>query len=299
VTGLPGVRVGHWTDLHARTGCTVVLLPEGTIASGEVRGGAPATREFALLEPSKLVHRIDAVLLTGGSAFGLDAAAGVMRFCEAEGHGYPTAGGVVPIVVGMGVFDLAVGDGSVRPGLEQGEAACREAREGGFRTGSIGAGTGCTVDKWRGPENRRPGGLGTHTIEDADGLVVTAIAVVNAFGIVLQRGEEPPTPAWPRDEAEAAFRTSGPSGRLSGEHEGSNTIVGVVLTNAVLTKADCLVVAQGAHDGIARTVHPPHTSVDGDAVVAASIGGVDARVDRVRALAVSAFAAAIRDAVPL
>jgi L-aminopeptidase/D-esterase-like protein len=112
---------------------------------------------------------------------------------------------------------------------------------------------------------------------------------VNAFGIVLQRGEEPPTPAWPRDEAEAAFRTS----------EGSNTIVGVVLTNAVLTKADCLVVAQGGHDGIARTVHPPHTSVDGDAIVAAATGAIEARTDRVRALAVSAFSAAIRDAVPL
>ena len=290
MTGIAGVRVGHWTDLHARTGCTVVLLPEGTLASGEVRGGAPATREFALLEPSKLVHRIDAVLLTGGSAFGLDAAAGVMRFCEAEGHGYPTAGGVVPIVVAMGVFDLAVGDGSVRPGLAEGEAACADAKEGPFRTGSIGAGTGCTVDKWRGPENRRPGGLGTFTIADDDGLVVTAIVVVNAFGIVLQRGEEPPTPAWPSDEAEAAFRTAG---------DGGNTVVGVVITNAILTKADCLVVAQGGHDGIARTVHPPHTSVDGDAIVAAATGQVEARTDRVRALAVGAFAAAIRDAVPL
>lgn len=288
MTEIAGVRVGHWTDIHARTGCTVVLLPEGTVASGEVRGGAPATREFALLEPSKLVRRIDAVLLTGGSAFGLDAAAGVMRFCEAEGRGYPTAGGVVPIVVGMGVFDLAVGDGSVRPDAAAGEAACRDAKEGPFRTGSIGAGTGCTVDKWRGPDNRRPGGLGVGTIVDGD-LVVAAIAVVNAFGIVMQRGEEPPTPPWPRDEAEAAFRTV----------EQSNTVVGVVLTNAILEKADCLVVAQGGHDGIARTVHPPHTSVDGDAIVAAATGEVEARVDRVRALAVSAFSTAIRDAVPL
>ena len=273
--------------MHARTGCTVVLLPEGTVASGEVRGGAPSTREFALLEPSRLVKRIDAVVLTGGSAFGLASADGVMRFCEAEGHGYPTAGGVVPIVVAMGVFDLAVGDGSVRPGPDAGEAACEAAAEGAFRTGSIGAGTGATVDKWRGPENRRPGGIGTGQFTDGP-LVVTAIAVVNAFGIVLQRGEEPPTPPWPRDEAEAAFRTS----------EGGNTIVGVVLTNAKLDKADCLIVAQGGHDGIARCVHPPHTSVDGDAIVAAATGPVEASVDQVRALAVSAFTAAIRDAVP-
>lgn len=287
MTGIPGVRVGHWTDVHARTGCTVVLLPEGTVASGEVRGGAPATREFALLEPSRLVKRIDAVVLTGGSAFGLASADGVMRFCEAEGHGYPTAGGVVPIVVAMGVFDLAVGDGSVRPGPDAGEAACRAAAEGAFRTGSIGAGTGATVDKWRGPENRRPGGIGMGQYTDGP-LVVTAIAVVNSFGIVLQRGEEPPTPPWPGDEAEAAFRTT----------EGGNTIVGVVLTNAKLDKADCLTVAQGGHDGIARCVHPPHTSVDGDAIVAAATGPVEARVDQVRALAVSAFTAAIRDAVP-
>jgi L-aminopeptidase/D-esterase-like protein len=167
-------------------------------------------------------------------------------------------------------------------------AACRDAVEGQFRTGSVGAGTGATIDKWRGPENRRPGGIGTHTVVDGE-LVVTAIAVVNAFGIVMMRGEEPPTPAWPADEAEAAFRTS----------EGQNTIVGCILTNAVLTKADCLVVSQGGHDGIARCVHPPHTSVDGDAIVAAATCEVDARVDRVRAQAVSAFAAAIRDAVPL
>lgn len=287
MTGIPGVRVGHWTDVHARTGCTVVLLPEDTVASGEVRGGAPATREFALLEPSRLVRRIDAVVLTGGSAFGLASADGVMRFCEREGHGYPTAGGVVPIVVAMGVFDLAVGDGSVRPDAAAGEAACAAAREGPFRTGSVGAGTGATVDKWRGPENRRPGGIGTGRYTDGD-LVVTAIAVVNAFGIVLMRGEEPPTPPWPRDEAEAAFGTS----------EANNTIVGVVITNARLDKADCLLVAQGGHDGIARCVHPPHTSVDGDAIVAAATGQVDARVDQVRALAVSAFTAAIRDAVP-
>lgn len=288
MTGIAGVRVGHWTDVHARTGCTVVLLPEGTVASGEVRGGAPATREFALLEPSRLVRRIDAVVLTGGSAFGLASADGVMRFCEAEGHGYPTAGGVVPIVVAMGVFDLAVGDGSVRPDADAGEAACRAATEGPFRTGSVGAGTGATVDKWRGPGNRRPGGIGMGQYTDGD-LVVTAIAVVNAFGIVLMRGEEPPTPPWPRDEAEAAFRTAGDAG---------NTIVGVVLTNAELDKAECLIVAQGGHDGIARCVHPPHTSVDGDAIVAAATGGVEARVDQVRALAVSAFTAAIRDAVP-
>jgi L-aminopeptidase/D-esterase-like protein len=288
VTGIAGVRVGHWTDVHARTGCTVVLLPEGAVASGEVRGGAPATREFALLEPSRLVKRIDAVVLTGGSAFGLASADGVMRFCETEGHGYPTAGGVVPIVVAMGVFDLAVGDGSVRPGADAGFAACEAAAEGTFRTGSIGAGTGATVDKWRGPDNRRPGGIGMGQYTDGD-LVVTAIAVVNAFGIVLMRGEEPPTPPWPRDEAEAAFRTAGDAG---------NTIVGVVLTNAKLDKADCLTVAQGGHDGIARCVHPPHTSVDGDAIVAVATGEVEARVDQVRAFAVSAFTAAIRDAVP-
>jgi L-aminopeptidase/D-esterase-like protein len=293
ITEVEGVRVGHWTDGAARTGCTVVLFPEGTVASGEVRGGAPATREFALLEPGRLVERIDAVVLSGGSAFGLAAADGVMAWCEERGIGFPTAAGPVPIVVGMSIFDLAVGDAAVRPGPAEGRAACDAAGPGPVAQGLIGAGTGATVDKWRGRDRARPGGVGTATARNGD-LVVGALAVVNAFGGVLAPGADPDAGPDAGPGPEGPDRGSGPGGPpvLFG-----NTTVGVVATNAALDKVGCRSVAQGAHDGLARAIHPPHSSVDGDAVVAAATGSVPASTDLVRALAVTAFAAAIRAAV--
>jgi L-aminopeptidase/D-esterase-like protein len=281
--GVRGVAVGHWTHAEARTGCTVVLLPAGTVGSVEVRGGAPATRELDALAPGRLVARVDAVALCGGSAFGLAAADGVVAWCERAGRGFPTGAGPVPIVAALGVYDLLVGDPLVRPGPEQGEAACRAAAEGPVATGAVGAGTGATVGKWRGPAHRRPGGLGVASVTDDD-LVVGALAVVNAFGDVLPLGQEP-SPASPRP----------PAGAEGGAFQ--NTTVGVVVTNARLDTGACLAVAQGAHDGMARAVHPPHTSVDGDAVVAAATGEVEARADRVRALAVLVFAAAVRGGV--
>ncbi|HUF31720.1 MAG TPA: P1 family peptidase [Acidimicrobiales bacterium] len=282
--GVPGVAVGHWTDAEARTGCTVVLLPEGTVGSAEVRGGAPASRELDALAPGRLVTRLDAVLLTGGSAFGLGAADGVMAWCERAGRGFPTGAGPVPIVAGLAIFDLLVGDGSVRPGPAEGERACVAAGGGPTATGAVGAGTGATTSKWRGPEHRRPGGLGVASIADGE-LVVAALAVVNAFGDVVPSGGEPTIGSVP-----------GPRGD-SGGWAFQNTTVGVVVTNARLDKAGCHAVAQGGHDGMARAVHPPHTSADGDAVVAAATGEVEAGVDAVRALAVVAFAAAVRQAV--
>src|SRR5438477_965707 len=161
ITDVPGVRVGHWTDPVARTGCTVALLPAGTVASGEVRGGAPATREWDLLSPERRVMHIDAVVLSGGSAFGLAAADGAMRFCAERGMGHPTAAGPVPIVVGASLFDLMVGDGGVRPGPEEGYAACVAATDGQFALGPVGAGTGATVGMWLGPDLARPGGMGS------------------------------------------------------------------------------------------------------------------------------------------
>ena len=185
VDGVVGVRVGHWTDPVALTGCTVVLLPEGTVASGEVRGGAPGTREFELLRPERLVPHVDAVVLTGGSAFGLAACDGVVRWLEERGRGFPTRAGRVPIVVGAVLYDLAVGDGSVRPGPDQGYAACVAATDD-VHVGTVGAGTGATVGKWRGPEAVRPGGLGVATASEGGGLVVTAI-VACATGEVEAR----------------------------------------------------------------------------------------------------------------
>ncbi|MGH9185813.1 MAG: P1 family peptidase [Acidimicrobiales bacterium] len=277
MTEVAGVRVGHWTDPAARTGCTVVLFPAGTVASGEVRGGAPATREFDLLAPERLVDRIDAVLLTGGSAFGLAAAAGVMEFCEERGIGFPTAAGPVPIVVGMGLFDLLVGDPAVRPGSDEGYAACEAAHTGPVTLGAVGAGAGCTAGKWQGFEHAHPAGLGGAARHHGDGLIVAALIAVNAFGDARELSDELRLP-----------RLAGP------ENAFGNTSVGVVATNARLDKSGCLLVAHSGHDGLARALAPSHTRFDGDALVVAATGAVDAQLDVVRELAAVAVEGATR-----
>jgi L-aminopeptidase/D-esterase-like protein len=290
ITAVPGVRVGHWTDAEARTGCTVVLLPEGSVASGEVRGGAPATREFALLDPQRMVDRVDAVVLTGGSAFGLASADGVARWCEDRGLGFPTSAGPVPIVVAMGLFDLTVGDPSVRPGPAEGRAACDAASSGPVAVGPVGAGTGATVSKWRGPPAIRPGGLGTAT-ERRGELVVSALVAVNAFGDIGAVDDL-------ADLGElGVLDGTGPGDRPGADPVGSpftNTTIGVVVTNAGLDAMACLLVAQSAHDGYARALVPAHTRFDGDAVVAAACGSCEADVELVRLLAARAVERAIR-----
>lgn len=282
ITDVEGLAVGHWSDHRARTGCTVVLVPEGTVASAEVRGGAPASRELDLLAPDRLVDRIDAVLLTGGSAFGLAAADGVMTWLEERGRGFPTPAGPVPIVPALGLFDLGVGDASVRPDAVAGRAACDAATTGPIELGVVGAGCGATVGGWRGPGAATAGGLGSATVR-AGGLVVAALVAVNAHGSIDLDGTA-------CDGIEDALPA--PASPLG------NTTVGVLATNARLDKVGCLVVAQGGHDGLARSLVPAHARVDGDALVAMATGAVDADVDRVRLLAVAAVERAVRSAAP-
>ncbi|CAN5777206.1 P1 family peptidase [soil metagenome] len=289
ITDVAGVRVGHWTDPVARTGCTVVLFPEGTVASGEVRGGAPASRETALLAPEMLIRRIDALVLTGGSAFGLAAADGAMRWCEERDVGFPTGAGPVPIVVALALYDLMVGDPSVRPGPAAGYAACTAAIGGSVELGPVGAGTGATVGTWRGADGVRAGGLGSATARSGD-LVVSALVAVNAFGDVDDRaGAQKFGPM-------AVAETFGAAG-TTGAFGATNTTIGLIATNADLDKTACFLVAQGGHDGLARALVPAHTRVDGDAIVAAAVGGVSADVDQVRALAVTVTERAVRTAV--
>ncbi|WP_152521095.1 P1 family peptidase [Nocardiopsis ganjiahuensis] len=280
--GVDGVRVGHWTDEAAKTGCTVIEFPEGTVASYEVRGGAPASRELDLLAPDKTVTRVDAVLLTGGSAFGLAAADGVMRYYEEQGRGAGTPAGPVPIVPAMALFDLGVGDPRVRPTSESGYLAARATRGEQVLTGGVGAGTGAYVSHWRGPRGSRHAGLGyvEHSVGD---LVVGALCAVNAFGDVDDgRGEI----------SLDAVRALAEPFELAPER--AHTTIGVVVTNARLDKAGCRIVAQGAHDGLSRALTPPHTRFDGDGFVAAATGRVDAHVDTVRMLALASVAEAIR-----
>jgi len=332
VTDVPGVRVGHWTDSEALTGCTVVILPAGTVASGEVRGGAPGTREWALLDPRRTVASVNAVVMTGGSAFGLAACDGAVRWCEERGMGYPTPAGPVPIVVGMVLFDLGVGDPTVRPGQEQGYAACVRAQAGTEPPlrGRVGAGTGATIAKWRGRDAEgfaRPAGMGSAVARSGD-LVVGALVAVNAFG--EPRGVEPEGPrvpvlpgerdgrAWgwgPHAPEEAGVGApAGPNvrdGRASGwgphapEEAGvgapagpnvTATTIGVVVTNAALDKAGCRLAAESGHDGLARALEPAHTAGDGDALVVAATGPVESHVETVRALTAWSVEQAILDA---
>ncbi len=268
---IDGLRVGHHTDAEARTGCTVLLFPEGTVASGEVRGGAPATREFDLLAPERAVERLDALVLSGGSAFGLAAADGVVAHLDEAGIGFATDGGPVPIVVGLSLYDLLEGDGSVRPVAADGRAAAEAATptdEVAVGTGPVGAGTGATVGKWRGRSHARPGGFGVAVVGHA-GITVAALVAVNAAGDV----GDPATSAAVADGVFAGWPVSGP-GEAASDLPGlrGNTTIGAVVTDASLTKGQCLLMAQSAHDGLARAVFPPHMRSDGDAFVAAATG---------------------------
>lgn len=282
---IAGLRIGHWTG--EGTGVTVVLPPDGSIASGEVRGGAPATREIALLEPSRTVARVDAVVLAGGSAFGLAAADGVMRYLTEQGQGFPTAGGPVPIVPAACVFDL-VEHGNVRPTASDGYSAAVAAAAGrSTPTGRIGAGRGVTVGKWRGREHAVPGGFGA-AVARCDEAHVVAFAVVNAIGDVIAAdgtviaGSSAPADA-PGFPVDTPF-----------EEQGANTTLVVVATDAACDKIGCHLLAQSAHDGLARALRPAHTRFDGDLAIALATGVVAAHLDRIRAVAADAVAEAIR-----
>ncbi len=288
LTDVDGVTVGHWTSPAGDTGCTVVLMPEGTVASGEVRGGAPATREFALLDPMRMVQHIDAVVLSGGSAFGLSTADGVMRFLAEAGRGFATAGGVVPIVVGMCIYDLTVATSGTRPNAESGHSAALAATDGPVLAGRVGGGAGATYRKWWGREGARPGGVGMATVRDGD-AVVSALVVVNALGDI--------------DPGDGSLRDMPPHLTISPDLDaepvfGTNTTIGVVVTNAKLDKIQCQLLAQGGHDGFARTLVPSHTAADGDAIVAAATGSANGPAEadpvQLRVMATESVTRAIR-----
>jgi L-aminopeptidase/D-esterase-like protein len=299
VTAVVGVRVGHWTDAAAGTGCTVVIPPLGTVAAAEVRGGGPATRETELLTPLASVHSVAALLLTGGSAFGLDAAAGVMRWCEEQGLGHDTGVARVPIVPAACIYDLGVTANARRPGPDDGYAACQAAREGPHALGSVGAGTGATVGKLKGEAGWCKGGLGAGLRRLHDGVSVAALAVVNAWGDVLDEGGEVLAGAF---DPESGF--VGAAGRVIDfppEHPrlaapGSTTLVCVV-TDGVLDRAQAGVVARMAHAGLARAVSPSHTPLDGDAIFCLATGTTPASSFSVGVAAAEATSSAIRDAV--
>jgi L-aminopeptidase/D-esterase-like protein len=301
LTSVAGLKVGHQTLATRPTGCTVVLAEAGAVAGVDVRGAAPGTRETDLLNPLNLVDRVHAIVLAGGSAFGLDAASGVMRYLEERGIGFPTPYGVVPIVPSAILFDLGVGDPKVRPGADCGYAAASSASAGPIEEGNVGAGAGATVGKVMGMERAMKGGIGTAALTLPDGLIVAALVAVNAYGDVV----DPATGrvvAGVRTEDGSGFADARVLLRTGAAHKkpiGENSTIGVVATNAKLTKTQATKVAQMAHDGLARSITPVHSLADGDTLFAMATGTLagDADVSRIGALAAEAVADAVLRAV--
>ena len=294
-TSVEGFKVGHYTDVEALTGCTVVLCPPKTRASCEVRGSSPGTRELALLAPEKKMDEIHAILLTGGSAFGLAAADGVVKWLEEHDIGYQTPWGKVPVVPAAVMFDLNVGKGSVRPDAKSGYEACRRASSSNLEEGNVGAGTGATVGKWKGLEFCMKGGIGSSSITVED-LVVGSLVVVNAVGDVLdESGKILAGSRSPDDHFHAeddSYRTFARGKVL----DRANTTLAVVATNADFNKTELFRISQRMHDGFARAINPVHTSFDGDVSFALSWGTVRADLDFVAEMAASVTAQAIRRA---
>lgn len=272
ITDIPGIRVGHDTNLEAGTGCTVILCSPPAVGGIDVRGGAPATRETDLLRPMHLVDQVDAVLLTGGSAFGLDAASGVMRYLEEQSIGYDTGVAHVPIVPAAAIFDLALGSHDIRPNAAAGYRACRDATSEAIVQGTVGAGTGATVAKTFLPALAVKGGLGSASTQLADGTLVGAIVVVNAFGNIIdpQNGQEIAVSRNPLDSSISS--SSLPFSPPATTNPFGNTTIAVVATSASLSKEEVNKVAQMAHNGLAQAIRPAHTLFDGDTVFALALG---------------------------
>ena len=301
ITDVPGVEVGHFTDGRRPTGCTVILTRDGAVGGVDVRGAAPGTRETDLLDPSNLVEQVNAILLSGGSAFGLDAAGGVMRWLEEHGIGYPAGPVRVPIVPAAILFDLGVGDPKIRPDAAAGYAACEAARADAPAEGSVGAGAGATVGKLFGMGRAMKGGIGTASARIGR-VTVGAIVAVNAVGDVID-------PASGR--VVAGTRTvdgrRGPGAVeaiLGGDvppalQAGMATTIGVVATDAQLTKAQARKLAGMAHDGLARTIEPSHTLWDGDTLFALATGrsGLPGNMVALGVMAARVMASAVLRAV--
>jgi L-aminopeptidase/D-esterase-like protein len=274
ITDVAGIEVGHFTDDRRPTGCSVVIVREGAVAGVDVRGAAPGTRETDLLAPTNVVDTVHAILLAGGSAWGLDAAGGVMRWLEEQGIGYPAGPVRVPIVPGAVLFDLMVGDASIRPDAQAGYRACQQASTRPPAQGNVGAGTGASVGKIFGMERAMRGGIGTASAT-LDGVTVGALVACNALGDVI----DPHT-----GRVVAGARTSDGKALLDSRRAllrgdsltpilpGANTTIGVIATDAVITKAQAARLATVGHDGLARSINPVHTMSDGDTLFALGTG---------------------------
>lgn len=302
ITDVPGLKVGHHTMTKRATGCTVLICEKGATAGVDVRGSAPGTRETDLLSPTNAVQQVQAILLSGGSAYGLAAATGVVRWLEEHNLGYKIGKGVVPIVPAAILMDLGVGDFKIRPGEEEGYKACVAATTGPVAEGNVGAGAGATVGKMFGPKFAMKSGLGTASVKVGDtGIVVGALVAVNAVGDVVDprsghivAGARTEDGRGYRDAMDAILR-----GYRVVVEDAANTTIGVIATNAPFTKTQMTKIAQMAHDGYARAINPVHTMGDGDTIFAMSTGTADVKADTsaIGAIAATVMSRAIVRAV--
>lgn len=283
ITAIPGIEVGHWTDPVGKTGCTVVVLPEPNVVTAETRGAAPGSRETALLKPGMAVEQCQAIVLTGGSAFGLAAADGVMQELEADGRGHSTPAGAVPIVPAAVIFDLMVGDATARPDAAAGRAAYRARTADPVSLGAVGAGTGATAAKWRGEPIAT--GVGSALVEMA-GAKVGALVVLNALGDVFTLEGEPLS-GGPHVAGVPPFMPEW----------GQNTTLVVVATDAEFSRSELIRLAVRGQDALAACLRPSHTRFDGDTCFSVSCGSVTAPLDLVAEAAFEAVGRAVRSAV--
>lgn len=301
ITDVAGIEVGHFTDSRRPTGCTVVVARQGAVAGADVRGAAPGTRETDLLQPANLVERVHAVMLSGGSAWGLDAASGAMRWLEEHGIGLEVGPARIPIVPAAVLFDLYLGDATIRPDLQAGHAACRAASTQAPAEGSVGAGAGALVGKLYGVERAMKGGVGTASVR-AGGFTVGAIVACNAMGDVVDPDSGRVIAGARREDGRTLMDTR--RALLAGEPPrrlvtAANTSIGVIATDAVLTKAQAGRLATAGHDGFARSINPAHTMLDGDTLFALGTGasGKPAEMVLLATLAAEAVALATVRAV--
>jgi L-aminopeptidase/D-esterase-like protein len=299
ITDVPGIKVGHYTDKRAVTGCTVVLCEQGAVAGVDISGSSPGTRETDVLRPGNLVEKVQAICLSGGSAFGLDVATGVMKYLEEKGCGHETSAGRVPIVPAAIIYDLNIGDCKIRPGANEGYQVCLDATNTGVAEGCVGAGTGATVGKTLGIKRAVKSGLGTASQKIAGDIVVAALVVVNAIGDVIEPGTAKIL-AGPCKPDRCGFLSTSElwkNGELKKTIQPFNTIIGVVATDAKLSKAEASKLARVAQVGIARTVDPCHTVHDGDALFVLSSGEKEANISFLGAAAAEVVAEAIIRAI--
>lgn len=300
LTDIEGVLVGHASDFEALTGCTVILCEKGAVAGYDIRGGASGTEEMEVMSPFHIAPVVHAIVLAGGSAFGLEAASGVRRFLEHKGVGFPTGAANVPIVPAAILYDLGIGKANIRPTREMGESAAAAATNGPVQEGNIGAGTGATVGKALGMPNAMKSGIGTATVNLPNGVLVSALVAVNALGDVTDPATSRILAGTRKAPGSKEFagtanlmKQRGPTGGLGR----GNTTLAVVATNARFTKVESTAVARHAHHGLVKAISPVHTSSDGDLTICLSCGNRTATVDAVSVAATEAVAAAIVRAV--